>query len=156
MHTQLERGFTLIELMIVIAIIGILAAIAVPQYSQYTRQAIYVEIRLAAGPIKGQIDSCYSLNSGAGPNNECNRLPVGAIEVRGQVTQGILNRAANAGKVSTVTLTPGAIPIITVTPAVGDGLTAADTFVLTGTLNGTNTAVTSWTESGGGCVQGYC
>ena len=57
MNTQ--KGFTLIELMIVIAIIGILAAIAIPAYQNYIKRAAYSELITAISPIKLAIETCY-------------------------------------------------------------------------------------------------
>ena len=51
-HNNKQQGFTLIELMIVIAIIGILAAVALPAYQTYTDKAKYTEVVLATSPAK--------------------------------------------------------------------------------------------------------
>lgn len=64
-----QKGFTLIELMIVIALIGILAAIALPAYQTYTKKAKFTEVVLAASSVRSNIDICfqdkdnYSLNN---------------------------------------------------------------------------------------------
>ncbi|NIR61765.1 MAG: pilin [Gammaproteobacteria bacterium] len=57
-----SRGFTLIELMIVVAIIGILAAIAIPAYQDYTCRAKLTEAVEAAKPVKSAVTTYYALN----------------------------------------------------------------------------------------------
>jgi type IV pilus assembly protein PilA len=57
---QIQKGFTLIELMIVVAIIGILAAVAIPAYSNYTKKAKFTEVTQATQAIKTGIEACYS------------------------------------------------------------------------------------------------
>lgn len=54
----LQKGFTLIELMIVIAIIGILAAVALPAYNNYTDKARYSEMVMAVAPMKTALSVC--------------------------------------------------------------------------------------------------
>jgi len=55
MKNKAQQGFTLIELMIVVAIIGILAAVALPAYQTYTDRAKFAEAVLAATPLKSTI-----------------------------------------------------------------------------------------------------
>jgi type IV pilus assembly protein PilA len=60
MLTKVQKGFTLIELMIVVAIVGILAAIAVPQYSTYVKKAKFTEVVSATSAPKLAVEVCYA------------------------------------------------------------------------------------------------
>ena len=57
---KIQKGFTLIELMIVIAIVGILAAVALPAYQNYTDRAKFAEVINATQSVKAAVEECYA------------------------------------------------------------------------------------------------
>ena len=66
MKRNLQKGFTLIELMIVVAIIGILAAVALPAYQDYTVRAKVSEAVIAGSSVKGLMSEAFQVDSTAG------------------------------------------------------------------------------------------
>ncbi|MDH1868465.1 pilin [Pseudomonas chengduensis] len=60
MKAQMQKGFTLIELMIVVAIIGILAAIAIPQYQTYTAKSQVSRVMSESGQLRTAIEACIN------------------------------------------------------------------------------------------------
>jgi type IV pilus assembly protein PilA len=72
---SLQKGFTLIELMIVVAIIGILAAVALPAYQDYTVRARASEVLLAASSARTSVTELCQINNGCtGITNVHHRL----------------------------------------------------------------------------------
>ena len=72
---SMQKGFTLIELMIVVAIIGILAAIAIPQYQNYIAKSQVSRAMSEAGALKTAVETC--LNDGKTASGAC---PLGATQ----------------------------------------------------------------------------
>ena len=76
MNVQMQKGFTLIELMIVVAIIGILAAVALPAYQDYTARARLAEAVVYTGSLKATVGECLTSAGGnvATKVGECDTL----------------------------------------------------------------------------------
>ncbi|SEK93239.1 type IV pilus assembly protein PilA [Colwellia chukchiensis] len=136
------QGFTLIELMIVVAIIGILAAVALPAYQTYSDRARFSEVVLAATPAKTAVELCVQTSAIA----NCGALDDG--------TGGTTNGWAESDMVTSVVISgTAAAPVITVTPVAAGNIAATDTYQLTGAVAG---GTVDWTQGGGCKASGLC
>ncbi|RMT29008.1 Type IV pilus structural subunit PilA [Pseudomonas syringae pv. spinaceae] len=122
MNTQ--KGFTLIELMIVVAIIGILAAIAIPQYQDYVTRARWAENNTIIAPVKAAIGECLQVsNSVIGSCDTVAKLTTttgyAAVPAASNNLSSVTITANTAAIVVTGTATVGGC-VVTWTPSVAD------------------------------------
>lgn len=112
---QLQKGFTLIELMIVVAIIGILAAVALPAYQDYTVRAKVSEAILAASACRTSITEVYQ-SGGTAPaadawgcgegSNSSQYVKQLSTDVNGVITVTLTKNVATALEDKTIRLVP--------------------------------------------------
>jgi len=123
-----QKGFTLIELMIVVAIIGVLAAVAIPAYSDYTAKAKFTEAVLITGKMKTEVALAMQVNgsttltdydagfAGIPANITATDTALGVNVTDGVVTvtwftnDGDLSAGVGGAGVTTAVLTPVGVP----------------------------------------------
>lgn len=107
---HIQKGFTLIELMIVVAIIGILAAVALPAYQDYTIRAKVSELVLAASGFKTTIAEKAQSDGALTSAGVGLTVTAGGKVTSGSVTDGgvitVSGTNASVGTAVTITLTP--------------------------------------------------
>ena len=130
MKTQ-QKGFTLIELMIVVAIIGILAAVALPAYQTYTKKSAFSEVVLATQCVKTAVEVCAQVQGGfANCAPESNGVPA--------------NLGDNGKAVKSVVWDESAGTIVATANGYS-GIAEDDTVTLTGSFDSVNGV--TWTKT---------
>ena len=119
----IQKGFTLIELMIVVAIIGILAAIALPAYQDYTARAQMSEAMVLADGQKGAVTEYYA-DKGVFPGSNASAGIANASDISGKYVQqvGVSGAGVITASMRTSNVAAGISGVsLTLTPTAGSG-----------------------------------
>jgi prepilin-type N-terminal cleavage/methylation domain len=123
---QVQKGFTLIELMIVVAIIGILAAVALPAYQDYTVRAKMAEVIGFAAQMKTSISECVASEGTLADCDTFNEVGLVALDISGA-----------SEHITSVAMTATTAAIVITPNWTGMGATVAGTPTLTWTPTAT-------------------
>lgn len=128
---KVQKGFTLIELMIVVAIIGVLAAVALPAYSDYTIRARVSEVILAASACKNDVTE-YVQTFGGLPDNDDITCHAADTQYVGSV--GWSASTITAVATSSSDLGAAALGTITLSPSLNDSSNNVARWACSGTI----------------------
>jgi type IV pilus assembly protein PilA len=140
-HKNKNAGFTLVELMIVIAIIGILAALAIPSYQEYTRKAKFSEVVSATTPYKLAVVLCYQDGACQGGTAAAPAVSIPADRWGGAIP---VDTSTSKHYISSIALSTAGV--ITASSVATDGL-ANRTYILTPSVNLADNSL-MWAKSG--------
>ena len=152
-----QQGFTLIELMIVVAIIGILAAVALPAYQQYTNKAKYSEVVLSSSGVKSAIEVCVQTGESTCAATNASTTAIGAAVKGGEGSTEVGTIVVTEAKAGTQWAAADTVTI-TVTPDATNGsFAAADDYVIIGTLSSGLSINWAVDTTNSGCLaKGFC